>query len=58
MQELVMIELRQEFQNHPAVAKRLPELKRAVRDGKLSPFAASRELFRAIPCGRYITAVI
>jgi len=50
MQELVMMELQQEFQSHPAVASRLPELKKAVRDGKLSPFAASRELlglFRA-----------
>jgi LAO/AO transport system kinase len=44
MQELVMLELRQEFQCHAAVAARLPELKKAVREGKASPFAASREL--------------
>jgi LAO/AO transport system kinase len=46
MQELVMLELRQEFQSHSAVAARLPELKKAVRDGTMTPFAASRELLR------------
>ena len=51
MQELVMLELQQEFQGHPAVARRLPELKKAVREGKVSPFAASRELLRLFHAG-------
>ena len=57
MQELVMLELHQEFQSHPAVARRLPELKKAVREGKLSPLAASRELLGLFHAGA-ITAVI
>ena len=46
MQELVMLDLSQEFRKHPAVARRLPELEKAVREGKVSPFAASQELLR------------
>jgi GTPase len=45
-QELVLQDLHQELLSHPAVARLLPELENAVRDGKLSPFAASRELLR------------
>ena len=51
MQELVMLELRREFQVHPAVAERLPEMRKAVRDGRLSPLAAARELLGRFHAG-------
>ena len=44
MEELVSLGLEESFSAEPAVAQRLPELRHAVRQGRVTPFAASREL--------------
>jgi LAO/AO transport system kinase len=44
MDDLVSIGLEGLFHASPAVAERLPALQRAVREGRVTPFAASREL--------------
>jgi LAO/AO transport system kinase len=50
MRELVALGLEDAFRHNAAIAARLPELQEAVRQGRATPFAASRELlalFRA-----------
>jgi len=44
MNELVSLGLEEMFRGDPKVSRRLPELRDAVRDGRVTPFAASREL--------------
>jgi len=44
MNELLTLGLEESFQRDPKVARRLPELRDAVRHGRVTPFAASREL--------------
>jgi len=44
MNELTMLGLEELFHSHPAVAARLPIVRDQVRRGRMSPFAASREL--------------
>jgi LAO/AO transport system kinase len=44
MHELVTLGLEQAFRAHPAVARRLPAIETAVRDGKMTAFAAAQEL--------------
>jgi LAO/AO transport system kinase len=44
MSELTVLALEELFHSHPAVAARLPFLREEVRRGRMSPFAASREL--------------
>ncbi len=44
MNELVRLGLVEAFQKDPAVAARWPELQGEVREGRVSPYAASREL--------------
>ena len=46
MDDLISMGLAQMFQTQPAVAERLPALRREVRDGFVTPLAASRELLR------------
>lgn len=46
MKELVMIGLEESFHADHAVAARLPHLREEVRQGHITPFAASRELLR------------
>jgi LAO/AO transport system kinase len=42
--ELISQGIEREFRSHRAVAQRAPELEQAVREGKVTPSAASREL--------------
>jgi LAO/AO transport system kinase len=44
MQELISVELENAFRRDPDVSKRLPALRDAVSRGRVTPFAASREL--------------
>lgn len=44
MQELVMLELEAQFRSDPGVAARLAGVQAEVQDGRMTPFAASREL--------------
>ena len=44
MDELVSMGLAEMFQAQPAVAQRLPALRQEVREGRVTPLAASREL--------------
>ncbi len=44
MRELVYLGLEQSFRRNAEVAERLPALRKAVSEGKTTPFAASREL--------------
>jgi hypothetical protein len=44
MNELTMLGLEELFRSHPAVAARLPIDRDQVQRGRMSPFAASREL--------------
>jgi LAO/AO transport system kinase len=44
MNELVMLGLEEQFQANRAVAGRLPALRNEVHGGRMTPFAASREL--------------
>ena len=44
MKELVALGLESSFRSNRAIARRLPELQEAVSGGRVSPFAASREL--------------
>jgi LAO/AO transport system kinase len=44
MTELTMLGLEDLFRANHAVAERLPELREEVRQGHMTPFAASREL--------------
>jgi LAO/AO transport system kinase len=44
MNELTMLGLGELFHSHPAVAARLPIVRDQVQRGRMSPFAASREL--------------
>jgi LAO/AO transport system kinase len=44
MEDLVSMGLAEMFQTQPAVAQRLPTLQREVREGRVTPLAASREL--------------
>ena len=44
MNELTVLGLEERFQSDPAVAARLPAVREEVRSGRMSPFAASREL--------------
>lgn len=44
MHELTLLALEEMFRGHPAVAERLPALRQEVRSGRVTPFAASREL--------------
>jgi LAO/AO transport system kinase len=47
MDELVSMGLAEMFRAQPAVAQRLPELRQEVREGRVTPLAASRELLGA-----------
>ena len=52
MDDLISMELGEMFRRQPAVAERLPELRKDVRFGRMSALAASRELlgiFRSFP---------
>ena len=44
MDELTMLGLEEMFQRNGAVAGRLPQLREEVHDGRMTPFAAAREL--------------
>ncbi|MEO8596605.1 MAG: methylmalonyl Co-A mutase-associated GTPase MeaB [Candidatus Solibacter sp.] len=44
MHELLSLGLAELFRNDQMVARRLPAVQRKVRDGRMTPFAASREL--------------
>src|SRR5262249_27434240 len=44
IRELVDLGLEESFDRDPAVAARFPEMRDAVRQGRVTPFAASREL--------------
>ena len=44
MKELVALGLEASFRSNRAIARRLPELQEAVSGGRVTPFAASREL--------------
>jgi LAO/AO transport system kinase len=44
MDELVSMGLAEMFQAQPVVAQRLPALRQEVREGRVTPLAASREL--------------
>jgi LAO/AO transport system kinase len=44
LDDLISMGLGEMFQTQPAVAERLPALRREVRDGLVTPLAASREL--------------
>jgi hypothetical protein len=44
MNELMMLGLEELFHGNHAVSGRLPELREEVRAGRVTPFAASREL--------------
>jgi LAO/AO transport system kinase len=44
MRELVSLSLEGRFRGHPLVSSRLPEIERAVLDGRVTSFAAAREL--------------
>jgi hypothetical protein len=44
MDDLISMGLAEMFRAQPAVAERLPALRREVRDGVVTPLAASREL--------------
>ena len=44
LRELISQGIERELRTHRAVARRLPELEEAVREGKVTPSAASREL--------------
>ena len=46
MDDLIAMGLGEMFRAHPAVAKRLTELRQGVRDGRVTPLAASRELLQ------------
>jgi LAO/AO transport system kinase len=46
MGDLISMGLEEMFRSQPAVAERLPALQREVRDGVVTPLAASRELLR------------
>jgi LAO/AO transport system kinase len=46
MEELISLGLEEMFRAQPEVAERLPALRREVRDGVVTPLAASRELLR------------
>jgi LAO/AO transport system kinase len=46
MDDLIAMGLGEMFRSQPAVAKRLAELRRDVRDGRATPLAASRELLQ------------
>jgi LAO/AO transport system kinase len=46
MDDLISMGLAEMFQAQPGVAQRLPALRREVRDGSVTPLAASRELLR------------
>jgi LAO/AO transport system kinase len=48
--ELISQGIEREFRSHRAVAHRLPELERAMREGKATPSAASRELLSLFHC--------
>jgi len=52
MNELVMLGLEESFRGDPHVAARWPELQEAVRQGRVTPFAASRELLGSFRPGR------
>jgi LAO/AO transport system kinase len=47
LRELVSLGLEDMWRQHPAVAARRPELEGAVRDGRVTAFAAARELLEA-----------
>jgi len=54
MNELLLLGLEESFRTHRPVAARLPALQEEVRQGRMTPFAASRELlkvFHAEPPG-------
>ncbi len=44
MDDLISMGLAEMFQTQPAVAQQLPALQREVREGHVTPLAASREL--------------
>jgi LAO/AO transport system kinase len=44
MNELVTMGLEESFRGNAKIARKLPELREAVRNGRVTPFAASREL--------------
>jgi hypothetical protein len=44
MHQLVVLGLEDGFRRNAAIAARLPALEEAVRQGRATPFAASREL--------------
>jgi LAO/AO transport system kinase len=46
MDDLISMGLAEMFQAQPAVAERLPALRREVREGRITPLAASQELLR------------
>ena len=46
MNELVMLGLEESFRHDHEVAARLPRLREEVRKGRMTPFAASREMLR------------
>ena len=50
LRELISQGIEREFRSHRAVARRLPELEHAVREGKITPSAASRELSSLFHC--------
>jgi len=47
MDDLIAMGLGEMFRAQPAVAKRLTELRRDVKDGRVTPLAASRELLQS-----------
>ena len=51
MRELVAMGLEDTFRRNTAVARRLPGLEAAVREGRTTPFAASRELLGLLQLG-------
>jgi len=48
MRELITLGLEDSFRRNPAVAHRLPDLRDAVSQGRMTPFAASRELLALV----------
>ena len=46
MRELVLTGLGENFRSHPAIAELMPKLERDVREGRVTPLAASRKLLK------------
>jgi putative protein kinase ArgK-like GTPase of G3E family len=56
MNELVRLGLEQSFYHDEAVSARLPHLRDQVHSGRMSPFAASRELLTTFHEGKRMHA--